>query len=547
MKMKKKYLFLLTFLLIIPFSFAVQPTQQYNKILLSPFYVNSMTQNVNYNYNVSVIVPDGISSVKTAILTLDAWINPTRTFNAWMNNVQCNTKNYTISTTYASAGRGVVTFDCTNAIIPNKINSVSFVVTGGNIGSSTAWLDLTYMNNPRGEVHVHGTEYQVGDDAKVWLQLINNSGGYVTDGVCYVDIYTPDNQEYIENSQMSNMLHDGIYYFDLTAPSVLGVYPVIAKCYYEVTSSMFFPNGNYSMTTGTAVEVSPVSKIQFIDGLKWRFKEANLGGVRRLNFTLDVSPANNCTFISEDLLSAIEIHSYAKFDSAVNDNIKFEIYNWTSGTWILLPNQHLEGNVWRTTSNTIELNNITSAGLYNSSIGGFRLRMTDSPVADGADDDFDIDQLFVGCNQLSNPVWQEVRGSSELHVSYRIDEYVWNYSVRNLTYYKDVTNYSLIQLMTWNATDRNLTYYQNFSEPQVDLTNYSRISNLTASEVWNYSDRNLTYYPAQIDLTNYSRISNLTAEDVWNYTGNVTTNLLSQLASSIWNFVARYTHGVILN
>jgi hypothetical protein len=64
-------------------------------------------------------------------------------------------------------------------------------------------------------------------------------------------------------------------------------------------------------------------------------------------------------------------------------------------------------------------------------------------------------------------------------------------------------------------------------------TLFSNITvNINTSEipsvVWNYSNRSLTYYPSQVDMTNYSKVSNITAFDVWNY-------------------VARYTHGVILN
>jgi hypothetical protein len=58
---------------------------------------------------------------------------------------------------------------------------------------------------------------------------------------------------------------------------------------------------------------------------------------------------------------------------------------------------------------------------------------------------------------------------------------------------------------------------------QQDLTNYSRISNLTVLDVWSYANRNLTYYPAQQDMTNYTYIT-----------------------ESVWSYVARYVHGVLI-
>ena len=33
---------------------AVQPTQQFNKIYLNPFYRNAMTSGTNYTYNVTI-------------------------------------------------------------------------------------------------------------------------------------------------------------------------------------------------------------------------------------------------------------------------------------------------------------------------------------------------------------------------------------------------------------------------------------------------------------------------------------------------------------
>lgn len=169
-----------------------------------------------------------------------------------------------------------------------------------------------------------------------------------------------------------------------------------------------------------------------------------------------------------------------------------------------------------------------------------------------------------------------------------INEGVWTYTTRNLTYYPeqlDLTNYTEVAINVWtyitrNLTyyppeltaqevweynNRNLTYYQNFSTPQVDLTNYSAINegvwtysvrNLTYYEdktnytqitdtiptaVWTYTTRNLTYYPEQMDLTNYSRISNLTAAEVWNYsTRDLTYYQINNIsASDVWTYINR--------
>jgi hypothetical protein len=206
------------------------PTQQYNRLLFEPFYRASMVQNTNYTYTVSVVTPDGISEVKSAIVVLEAWINPARTAYAWVNGVACATPSYTVSTTYASAGNAIFSFDCGNAIVPGEINTVTFKITGGNIGASTAWLDLTYMNDPPGDLLVHGTEYIPGDEGKMFLQFLDANRAAVDDSECFLTLWYP-NGTYFYNDTLMSHLSEGIYYKNFMVPNVTGVYPASAKCY----------------------------------------------------------------------------------------------------------------------------------------------------------------------------------------------------------------------------------------------------------------------------------------------------------------------------
>jgi hypothetical protein len=100
---------------------------------------------------------------------------------------------------------------------------------------------------------------------------------------------------------------------------------------------------------------------------------------------------------------------------------------------------------------------------------------------------------------------------------------VWTFYNRTLNYYPDITNYSLINLGVWNYADRNLTYYQ-------DVTNYT----LIPINVWGYT--------GTID----SNILNQFASAIWNYVGSITT-INSQISQGVWTYVARYTHGEILD
>ena len=104
---------------LVPFiaaSSSQQASQQFNKILLSPFYRQSMNPNTPYSYNITLNPPDKISNVQSAIITFQMWLNPTIEFFIDVNGQQCNTPSYEVHTTYAGAGEGTIFFDCSNVI-----------------------------------------------------------------------------------------------------------------------------------------------------------------------------------------------------------------------------------------------------------------------------------------------------------------------------------------------------------------------------------------------------------------------------------------------
>jgi hypothetical protein len=411
--MKKTLIYLTFLILLIPYINA-QPSQVTNTITLNPYYLNSLTANTNYDFTFTINPTDGYTRTQSATISFRNYMSPTITYTLTINGQSCNPAQHTISTTYSNSEQAEISFDC-SSIINHVGNYTARLRTNKNTGSITSWLDFTYINKPKATITVHGTEYEANQPAKVWLQLINNTGGNVNNGLCYLDIYTPDNEEYLEYAQMTNLNHDGIYYYDLETPEIEGVYPAIARCYYEATSKNYYPT-TYQMYNGTAVDTLQ-TKILLQDGTFWRFNEDNTGGIRRLDFATNVTDANNCTNISESLLTGITIFDYAKFDSVVNDDITIHIFNHSNNQWIQLPNKILEGNVWRTVSNSINTNNITKSGLYNQTRGGFLIRYNDTTLTDGADDNLDIDHAYVSCDQLANPEWTEVKGSSEMHIN----------------------------------------------------------------------------------------------------------------------------------
>lgn len=392
-------------------------TSPYNKLFLTPFYKASMTNNVNSSYTLNIGVnKNEIINIKSAILSFDIYITPSVTFNLWVNNKQCVNPSYTISTTFSGAGQGRITFDCSNIIKKAGTYDVIIKPVGANTGAVTGWADISYSSSPAGDMTIHGTEYAYPRDltAKVWLQLLNSNGTYINNAVCYADIYTPTGDYYLEESAMTNMRHDGIYYLDLPVPSTqFGVFPAIARCYYEAGQFLNYP-ANYRVINGTYSSGS-VADLTVQDGNFMRFVEKASGAQRRVAISFNITqPA--CLNISELLLTSLTVSTYARFDSVPNDDISISIYNYTSNKWIPFPNKILEGAAWNSASNSISTVNLTKTHGVTTT-RPIQILLNDTNLADTNDNNLDLDLLRVSCDALANPEWQEVKGSSELHVT----------------------------------------------------------------------------------------------------------------------------------
>lgn len=429
-------------LLILPMVSAIQPNQQYNKILLNPLYRQSMDPDIPYSYNITINPIDGVLDIQSAIITFQIWLNPTIEFFIDVDGQQCNTPSFEVHTTYAGAGEGTIFFDCSNVI--NKSGTYNVTLTpDDDTGAITGWADITYSNDPRGSLEVHGTEYVAGQRAKVWVQLLDNNGSDVTEGVCYVNIYTPDNEVYIEGATMTNMGHDGIYTFDLVAPQQQGVYPAIARCFYTASQEFEYAD-DFTLNWGKDEE-GDYLKTYTLNGDEHKYKELEDGsGNRRLNFTYHFEDMCGIN-IAEELLTSLTITTNQKWESITNDDITIYIWNYTDSTWIPLDNKIHSPNNRITVTNSISINNVTSSGLVDSS-GDLMLFFKDTDIVDDRDTKIEMDLLSVSCDQLSNSEWQEVKGSSELHIS-SDNDYVYKLErgeLTNKTFNEDFTFHFII-------------------------------------------------------------------------------------------------------
>lgn len=508
----KKILFLFLFIIIFlaffpPLMTAVEPTQQFNKLFLSPFYVQQTTQNIATNFTISVNPPDKINQVLSAIIIFDVWLNPSVNFTLKINGISCNNPSYYISTTYASAGKNTINFDCSNVINKAGIYLVQLTASK-DTGAMTGWLDLTYINNPKGSVDIFGTEYSPNDNATIFVQLKNAEGLAIENGSCFLNMWYPANASLIhphtiQNAPMLKALGgNGIYYYDMTAPSQLGVYMLSAECSYAygvfwntkpslrgIYYGAFIPNG----LTDTDMLLA------YDDALYQKCTSVSSGGNRICD---SYYVFNLSDYVSQNI-TRVNVH-YAG-ESSGNPFVYMYIYNFSTLTWYQLPN-------------SVSLQSVAS---------------TSAPV--GVDEFFsntyaggDLKTNFIANATATYPntLWVRILATSgATHTTW--DNWI---NVNVLTTYgtiQDVKGSSEMHITNIPQATANL-----ISNLTININN-----SLLAQAIWNYSNRQLTNFV--FDVVNETEI----AGAVWtfgggrNLTGNVSLEGLANInISAIWDF-----------
>jgi hypothetical protein len=533
-KMIKASMIIMCSLLVLIFSGIVhadsnQPTQQYNKIYLNPFYRENLTSNTNYTYTVEISPPDRISKVNSVIISFNSQINgQSQNFTLLVNNQSCNNPNFYIATAFSTTGNTQFYFDCSNIITKSGNYTIKLRSTV-NTGVINGWIDLTYMNNPNGNLQLSGTEYSPNDAGTIFTQLKDSYGNPVQNGNCYVDIYYPltngTHPYIIQDAPMIQAIgDDGLYYYDLTIPNQLGVYMLSAKCSYSYNYQWIYPFSENTLypvrqsITGTW-SGSEVSLNNPEDGI---YDTCNSGTNCVANYTFNIS-------------------SYGKFNNITNINlywlgettkvstITFKYYNGT--TFVNLPN----------TITTVATGSVTQPSgidsLQTNSIPLNAIRNNDTIIIQVSEVTGSTHSYYgnwLGLSILTNyGTIQDVKGSSEMHVT----------NIPNATV--SLSN-SQIPLLVWNFTNRNLTYYQNFSSPQQDLTNYTLISQYINSS-GNDVKLNITSLLNSMNnkLDNITSLFSTISSNVWSYINRTLSSFsfdntdYTKIFSGIWNFTNR--------
>jgi hypothetical protein len=390
-------------------------------------------------------------------------------------------------------------------------------ISQNQMNTMTSDLSQIAKSTNRATMYVHGTEYITNQTAKLWLQLINSSGLPIDNAVCYLNIYTPENILYVDEGVMTNLFSDGIYYYDIQVPTGEGVYPVVAICYFVGTQEIIYPP-SIEVTRGTPVFTNLESAYQ-IDGNYFRYQETT-PSPRQIDLNWSYSNGNfsRCANISEAQMRGLNVYFYSTFNSVDFDNISIEIFNWTSNSWLLLPNRILEGAGYSSVSYLLETQNITKSGVY-SPISGVKVRTRDTNLTDGSNSNFDIDMVYVGCVYTS-PQWELVRGSSEMHIT-----------ISQLSFFNQILDYLqntiypyLVQL--WNKllgieTQLNITIA--ISNQTLNLTNL--IKNDTSEIILSENQTRNLIINATTNLT--SLIADLRANTTAEF--NITRALIQSL------------------
>jgi len=396
-------------------------------------------------------------------------------------------------------------------------------------------------------VDVHGTEYQVGDEAKVFLQLLDNEGNPLHDAECFITIFYPNGSIFVSDKMMDNTYNNGIFEYNVVIPNITGIYPVVAYCNVVYEAKWYYTPPFYEAPFRSDEQIN----LTEIYG-DW------VGDAYALNSYDDSSyltcgsdpTTKTCEAIYEWRLENTTYESIeVRWTGEANDDItiSFYVFNWSSGGWAHYGNISVVGTGYNYPVGVEESYVIYPdvSGAVNSSNFLFRLKIIASA---GSSFNFFTNWLAVRAEQEGGFV-QQVAGSSEFHVSSEIKS-IWDYvqliwdwltntlwpkilgieQTVNLTYNNTETIIS--KLNRWengtadiNATVKNVLEVTNQTSAELLGTEYvqgddgrSFVQVLKGSSVINNADCKLTvYYPNSTKFLDQVNMTSLGENGLYYY------------------------------
>jgi len=550
MKLSKNLLLIILLTIIMAsMTKAIEPTQTYSKVLINPYYTETFTKNLIYNYTLSVNPPDGITNVTLAIINFNLYVTSSpQTFLLTINNASCKNPSYVASL----SGFAQISFDCTNII--NKIGNYNLTLTSTkDSGGLTGWLDLTYMNKPTGTINLFGTEYQAGSRGTIFLQLNDEQNLPINNGHCKADIYYPSNYNtshpiWIKEAPLIfKEGSNGLYYYDLVTPDYEGIYMLSATCSYRYDGGFIYSmeGSEINKPTRTTTYGTYIGDTIFLnDYEEWIYTQcsSSSGGTKSCQATYDY----NTTIHFTNLTNITDISLYYMGESSVKAILSFEAYNWTNSNWIQLNNNltysgtspNVPIGIGEFISNTIPI----SGTISNDKIIRVRLTSTFGSTYYEFDNWLNINILTASGNII------ELKGSGELHITNWAGSITINITNQLQALQENITN-QLTALQNNIIADNNLTREQinalnqtinnlqiginnNFTNIQESLTNIITQNNLTQEMIIN---TNTTINNNIQSTQNMIQALNITIIEQFNITNTNTINQLNQLQINLTN------------
>lgn len=276
---------------------------------------------------------------------------------------------------------------------------------------------------------VGGTEYQVGDTGKIFVQL-EEGGTAINTANCYLTSYYPNNSLFLNSISLIYLAgSDGLYYYSAIVPNATGVFMNIARCQYSVDNQYFY-SPDYSpyldelsnLTTnlgqvhpehGNFHAVNRIGDDDYvaIDSTTTLFSTKFTNQTYRFN--LSKSPTN--------ITNISEITIFLSGQSSENAFLQSWIYNYNLSQFELISNTfQFSGGASTTqpqTDNELFSYHITNTQNYTRG----NIIDLEFVTTDGTSHTLWIDWIDVKISGFQTSV-SEVRGSSEWHVTTHLIE-----------------------------------------------------------------------------------------------------------------------------
>lgn len=245
------------------------------------------------------------------------------------------------------------------------------------------------------QIDVHGTEYTYGDVAKPFVQLLDDNGQPLNNQSCKVSILYPNSSLFVDAQNMTfagNGL--GIYTYNVVAPNISGVFPVVVNCDIFVNEFNIFAE-DFGIGVGTLKEGSILNTF-VSDDIYHEIEES--GGILEIfyNFSgVNVPEGTGVSLIFEGFL-----HYDGVFDISLLNNLTQQ--------WDKLGDSHLA------TANDITFSNGFDLATYSNN-GNVAVRIN---ASDGINlQNIEIDFLAINYSTVGYQYLNSVGGSSELHIT----------------------------------------------------------------------------------------------------------------------------------